>query len=314
MEIKANHLLIGSVVLLAFVGILGFIIWIVKLNVDQQFSQYDILFDQSVAGLNNAAEVRFNGINVGKVKSIAIDHQHPRSARVTISVDSKTPIVEDSVASLEFQGLTGVAYVQIEGGTATSKPLAILPGEERPIIPSKASPIQKLFSDMPGLLTQASATLTQLQLLLGDENRTLITGILKNANTVSGGLAKKDKEMQSILDNLDATLKNFNGAVQKYDQLASTSNEVMDKDVRGLVSDLRETNASVHKVSDELNSVVVANNGPITAFTTNTLPEVSQLVISVRDLAASLSRISERLEHSPTEFLFEGKPPEYNPK
>jgi phospholipid/cholesterol/gamma-HCH transport system substrate-binding protein len=314
MEIKANNLLIGSLVLLAFAGILGFVIWVVKLDINQEFTQYEVLFDQSVAGLSNAAEVRFNGINVGKVTRVMIDHEHPRSARVRISVDSKTPVSEDSVASLEFQGLTGVAYVQIEGGTATSKPLIAKPGELYPVIPSKPSPIQRLFSDVPGLITQASATLSQMQLLLGEQNRALVTSILKNTDTVSGGLAKKSDHIQSILVNLDESIKNFNAAVEKYDRLADTTNTLMDKDVKGLVTEMHQTTESVHRLSDELNKIAAASDGPVTAFTTNTLPEISQLVINMRDLSASLSRISERLERSPSEFLFEGKPPEYNPK
>ena len=314
MEIKANHLLIGSLVLLGFVGILGFVIWVIKLDVNREFSQYQILFDESVAGLSNAADVRFNGINVGKVTSITIDPEHPRSARVEIRVDSKTPITEDSIASLEFQGLTGVAYVQIEGGTRKSKPLAAKPGELLPTIPSKPSPIQRLFSDVPGLITQASATLSQMQLLLGEQNRGLVTSILKNSNDLTGSLAKQDQHIQSILVNLDATVKNMNVAVAKYDKLANTTNHLMDTDVKGLLTDLRDTTKSVHKLSDELDRMAAASNGPVTAFTTNTLPEISQLVVNVRDLSASLSRISERLERSPSEFLFEGKPPEYNPK
>jgi phospholipid/cholesterol/gamma-HCH transport system substrate-binding protein len=314
METKANYLLIGNLVLLAFLGILGFAIWIVKLDIDQEFTTYEVLFDESVAGLSVAAEVRFNGINVGKVKRITIDRDHPRSARVTVSVDSRTPIMEDSVASLEFQGLTGVAYVQIEGGSVKSKPLTAKPGEKWPVIPSKPSPIQRLFSDVPGLITQASATLNQMQLLLDAQNRSLVTSILKNTDTVTGGLAKNSEHIEAITVNLDETIRNFNVALKKYDQLADTTNELMDKDVRGLVTDLRQTTNSVHNLADEWNKIAVASNGPVTAFTTNTLPEISQLIVNVRDLSASLSRISDRLERSPSEFLFEGKPPEYSPK
>jgi phospholipid/cholesterol/gamma-HCH transport system substrate-binding protein len=314
MEIKANHLLIGSLVVLAFVGILGFVIWVVNINIDQEFTEYDILFNNSVAGLNKAADVRFNGINVGKVKNIVIDSQHPGSARVRISVDSTTPISEDSVASLEFQGLTGVAYVQIQGGTASSKPLRPRHGDKYAVIPSKPSSIQRLLADIPGLIIQASATLTQMQQLLGEQNRGLVTSILKNADTLSGGMAQETDHIQSILVNLDASMQKFNAAVEKYDQLASTTNGVMDKDVRGLVSDLRQTTDSVRRLSDELNKVADESRGPVTAFTTKTLPEISQLVLNVRELSATLSRISDRIEKSPSEFLFEGKPPEYKPK
>lgn len=314
METKANYLLIGSIVLLTFVGLLGFIIWIVKLDVDRQFTEYGIVFEQSVAGLDPAAEVRFNGIVVGKVTHIMIDPKQSRSVRVTIRVDSKTPITDESVASIEFQGLTGVAYVQIEGGSATAKPIKIKDDEDLPIIASKASSLQELFTDFPSLVSETSITLGQLRLLLSSENRALITDILKNVSKLSGGMAQKTDRMQSIMDNFDASLISFNTAVKNYDQLATTTNDVVDKDVRGLVQDIRATNESVRKLSDQLNEVVQISSGPVTAFTTNTLPEVSLMVASLRDLSATLSRISERLERNPSEFLFQGKQPEYEPK
>ena len=314
METKANYLLIGSMVLVAFLGMLGFIIWLVRLDINQQFSEYDILFNESVAGLSQAAEVRFNGIDVGKVTSIRIDRQHPRSARVTIRVQSSTPVNSDAIASLEFQGLTGVAYVQIEGGAVNAPPLQILPGEDRPIIPSKASPLQELFSDVPSLIAEASITLGQIRLLFNGENRAMITNILKNTETVSGGMAARTREMQAVVDNLNVSLKHFDATVQDYDRLATTTNGVMDKDVRGLVTDLRGTTQSVHQLSSQLNDMAEASNGPITAFTTNTLPEVSQLVTNVRQLSETLNRVAERLERNPSEFLFQGKPPEYRPK
>ncbi len=314
METKANHMLIGSVVIIAFLGILGFIMWIIKLDIDQEFSRYDIFFNQSVAGLSKASDVRYNGIVVGEVKDIEIAAHDPGKVRVLISIDSKTPITDESVASIEFYGFTGVAYVLIEGGSPTGKILKKTAEQAHPVIQSKASSLQELFTDVPTLIAEASITLSQVRLLLSEENRTYITGILKSAETISNGLAGRTERMQSILDNVDKSLTEFNQAVQSYQTLADSTNDLVQSDVKGLVTDLRQTTASFNKLSTELNGVVQSNSGSINAFTTNTLPEVSLLISEVRDLAASLRRVSEKIENNPTEFLFGGKQPEYEPK
>src|SRR3546814_20791423 len=94
---------------------------------------------------------------------------HPRNVvqvQVTLSVPAGTPIKADTVASLELEGITGVAYVQLSGGTQEAPPLAAQPGQERPVIESKPSQLQALFATAPELLSRFLAVPERLNLLL----------------------------------------------------------------------------------------------------------------------------------------------------
>ncbi|HJP20349.1 MAG TPA: MlaD family protein, partial [Alphaproteobacteria bacterium] len=136
METRANHMLIGAFVLLVVAGIFGFVIWLAKIEIDREFASYHIYFEGSVSGLNKAGEVRYKGIPVGSVKEIVIDPKNPNRVRVRIEVVANTPVREDSEATLELQGITGVSYVQLSGDDPKSPKLKRKKGQELPIIAS----------------------------------------------------------------------------------------------------------------------------------------------------------------------------------
>ena len=45
--------------------------------------------------------------------------------RAIVEIDENTPITKDTIATLEMQGITGIAYVQLLGGTRDSAPLMV---------------------------------------------------------------------------------------------------------------------------------------------------------------------------------------------
>ncbi len=313
METKAHYVLIGSFVLLVFVAILGFIMWIVKVDIDKEVAKYDIYFQESVAGLSVGGVVSYHGVDVGKVDAIKIDPEQPNRVVVTISVDSETPIREDAVASLHSQGFTGVGYILIEGGSS-AKPLKPKPGEERAVITSRPSPLSELFADAPTLIGEASVTLTQIQELLSQENRDYVTKILHNMSDVTGAVAEQKNDIKSIIKNLDSTLVEYRKLAVSLNKLSKSMNGTVNTELNQALTNISKTANSIEQLSNHLDSVVTDAQGPVNTFTNNTLPEISEMVSETRRLAATLSRIAEKLERNPSAFLFHGKQPEYKAK
>ncbi len=122
METRAHHLLIGSFAIGIAVLTVLFLLWIGKAEFNKQYQIYDLRFEGSVSGLSKAADVLYNGIKVGEVVDLKLDEDDPNNVLVRIQVDRMTPVKEDSYASLETQGLTGVAAVLIAGGSPKSIP------------------------------------------------------------------------------------------------------------------------------------------------------------------------------------------------
>ncbi len=137
METRASYLLVGSFVLVFFLGLIGFAIWLAKAQFDAELTRYDIFFNGSVTGLKDGSPVRYSGVRVGEVVYIGLDRENPSRARAMIEVESITPVTIDTMASLEFEGLTGGRYILLSGGKVGAKPLPAEDGQKRPQIPSR---------------------------------------------------------------------------------------------------------------------------------------------------------------------------------
>ena len=145
METRASYLLVGSFVLAFAAGLVVFVIWFAKFQFDTEFARYDIPFKGSVTGLSQASPVRYSGVRVGEVIEISLVPDRPDEVRVTIEVDSKTPVRSDTVATLELEGLTGGLAVLLIGKAPDSPPLEAEPGQRYPVIASKASTLQQVI-------------------------------------------------------------------------------------------------------------------------------------------------------------------------
>jgi phospholipid/cholesterol/gamma-HCH transport system substrate-binding protein len=311
METKAHYVLIGSFVLLVFVAMLGFIMWIIKVDIDKEITEYDIYFQESVAGLGVGGIVRYHGVDVGQVDDIRIDPDQPNRVKVTISVDSTTPVRQDAVASLQSQGFTGVSYILIEGGSPSARPLIPEPGQERAVITSRPSALAELFTDVPTLIGEASLTLSQIRELLSEENRDYVTRILRDVSTVTGSVAEQKEDIGTLVANLNEALAEYRKLATSLDSLAKSMEGAVDNEFRQALADISETADAIERLAQDLDGVVIEAKGPVNTFTNNTLPEISTMVSETRRLAATLARIAERIERNPSEFLFQGKQPEY---
>jgi phospholipid/cholesterol/gamma-HCH transport system substrate-binding protein len=198
METRANFILIGVFTLLAILGALGFFIWLASVQIDRQYATYGILFED-VSGLDASGDVLFNGISVGKVIGLRIYEEDPSQVFATVEIDSETPIRENTVAQLQSQGVTGVAYISLSGGTPGAAPLTA-PEGSLPIIPSRRSTVQTLVEDAPDLLAEATVLLQQFQNLTGAENQAYVANILRNLDASSERLDAALNDFSQITD------------------------------------------------------------------------------------------------------------------
>lgn len=306
--------MIGMFMLTMIASLFAFIIWATKVDIETEFRMFDIYFEESVAGLSIGGDVNFRGVNVGQVRKISLDPDDPGRVRVTIRIAGDTPVRADSVASLEYQGITGLSYVQIAGGTAGAEQLVAERGQQYPVIKSVPSQIQELFSGAPDLINQAIILAGRVSAFFDDDNRIAIANILANSVKISGGLADRMERIQHIIDNVDETLTDLRGAARSVNVLANSATGLVDHDIKGLVADLRLASQSIRSLSQSLDRAVQDNGKALAAFSSNTLPELALFVQEARRMASVISRIAEQLERSPSDFIFSGKKPEYDAK
>ncbi len=206
METRANYILIGVFTLLSILGTLAFFIWLASVQVNKQYESYGILFED-VSGLDPSGDVSFNGITVGRVIGLRIAEEDPSKVFTTIEIEADTPIRSDTVARLQSQGVTGVAYISLSGGTPAAAPL-VENAQGWKIIPSRRSSLQTLVQDAPDLLEEATKLMAQFQALTGPENQNYLTNILRNLDSSSGRLDQALNDFSEISGTVrDATVQ-----------------------------------------------------------------------------------------------------------
>src|SRR5262249_48911064 len=153
----------------------------------------------------------------------------PSRVRVRLRVDSAAPVSEDTVAVLGFQGLTGVSAVQLSGGSANSSALPVRPGEDYPVIRSKPSTFDELLQGLPNLIAKGNDLLDRLNLVVSEENRDSIRGILHNVDAATGG-----PDLKRMVKNSADAAEKLNKMVDQLQTLTGDADREVRTDLQPL--------------------------------------------------------------------------------
>ena len=307
METKANHLAVGSFVLVAVAGLVAFVLWLGKAEIDREFDAYNIYFSGSVSGLSVASTVRYRGVPVGTVTDIRIDPDNSERVLVTIEATKGTPIKEDAVAALEMQGITGLVDVQITGGSKNSPLLVAKEGEPLPVIASVQTKLEELFEDVPNLLARATVLLDRSMLLLSDENLAAFTQSLANVQGLTADIAASSGDLKALASDVSTIATSIRGTTfdASADRLTLEAAATA-RQIRVTLSDLSDT-------AVQFTLLVEENRGALQDFSGEGLYELSRFLVEARELVASLTRISDQFENDPSGFLFRDSAQGYTP-
>ncbi|ABS64123.1 Mammalian cell entry related domain protein [Parvibaculum lavamentivorans DS-1] len=298
MEIKSNNVLIGVFTLVTVVGMFLFLLWISGVQFNRQFAYYKIIFDGSVSGLSQSGPVQYNGLPVGKVTDLYLMARNPNKVVAIIQVDARTPVKEDSVAQLELSGLTGVAFIQLTGGSPESAELQARPGQDYPVIKAAPSSLQDLLKSGPETLQNANELIKELNKVVADNQRS-ISEALANLNTISKALADSSGDVTTALDQIAQASRHLNSISRSADGL-------MKEDVKAFIADAREAARSYREVANELDAIL-KQGGPGIASGLSQLP---QLVAETRALVSSLDRFASRAQDDPARYFIGRDVPE----
>jgi phospholipid/cholesterol/gamma-HCH transport system substrate-binding protein len=193
METRAPLALIGLFVLAAIGAVFGFVYWLNSTGGLGERAVYTIRFESTVSGLLRGAAVQFNGIRVGEVTELRLNPEDAKQVLATIAVARGTPIRADTRIGLDFQGLTGVPIVTLDGGTG------------KPPEPARPGAPPMLTADPSGGLSMTQAardTLRRLDQILA-ENSDAVRSAIANVNTFSAALARNSDRVDGILKGLE---------------------------------------------------------------------------------------------------------------
>lgn len=314
METRASYVAVGTFVLVLAAALVGFVLWLAAVSFNDDRDTYIVYFTGSVTGLQIATPVRYSGISVGQVREVGIDARNPRRVRVLVDLLPGTPVVEDSVATLEVAGITGGVFIQIAAGM--SNQLLTAPADEPyPVIPSRPpATIGSVVASLPDLLEEATVLLQGAQGFLSEENQRAVTEILVSVQAIAESVADNRDAIATTLQRTNTLLANVDDLVVEVqddvtDLLANANDllETADTEVQRLAAEFAATAQQIRTMSQSFAGTAQAFTGLITEtqpgvsdFTNVGLEELTLTLGELRLLAQNLSRIILQMEQRGT--------------
>ena len=298
METRINYVLVGLFVILLGAAGIGLSLWLAFGDFAQEYRLYRVYMTESVSGLYVDAPVRYRGVEVGKVRELNLDPANPQRVELLLAVRPDVPT--DTVATLSVQGLTGIASIELSGGSPEAPPLAATPGEPYPVIPTGPSLFSRLDDTVSELIGNLNVVSRDLHALLNPDNRERIGNILAHVEAVTGTLADNRQQIEKGLAEGAQLLAEARQATAAVPDLLARV-EAAAAGLEAMAADFRQT-------SGELRRQVAQGGQAVSAVTGSLAPELSLLIGELRRLAGDLRRLAGQIEEEPARLLYGNTP------
>ena len=300
MESRVNYAAVGAFVIVLMLVLIAGIVWLSAGLGRHEYQYYVAYVTESVSGLNRNAPVKYRGVDVGVVREIGLRPGNPEQVRLLMAIESGTPVKEDTVAILSVQGLTGIAFIDLTGGSPQSPLLAARQGEPYPVIPTGPSLLARLDSAASQMFTnieRVSDSLTafatdenqrafhealasiraftaQLEQVLDEENTEKIDESLAALHRVSTALAGRAESIEDMIDNLHAASEGLPGTVE-------------------MLGDAGESFSRTMNLAE----------GEVRYLSQQVTPQAAAVLADLRRASESLERFAEAIENDPALLL-----------
>jgi phospholipid/cholesterol/gamma-HCH transport system substrate-binding protein len=292
MEAKVNFVLVGIFVLVLGAALVGGVLWLSSGRYyGRSYAIYQTYMSE-VSGLNANAPVKYRGVDVGSVRRIVLDPANVEQVQLTLAIETGTPVKEDTVAILQTQGLTGIAYVDLTSGRRDSPLLKAKPGEEYPVIRSGPSLLSRLDTAVTALLAGLTRATDNFNALLNEDNRRAIAKTLADLEVLSRTLAARSPAIDASLADTARTMRNTAQLTAELPRLLERIERSADRFDR--MAD------SVARAGQSGAQTFDSTRDDLQQFTSQSLPQVRELVGELRELTGTLTRVSEELHRDPS--------------
>ncbi len=303
MNPKVNYTFVGLFVLLFGAAFIAWVFWLAVGTNKTSYTTYVAYMYQSVSGLNNKASVKYRGVEVGKVSLIKLDRENPERVKLLLKIEEDVPIKEDSIAVLATQGITGLGYIELSGG---SKDAALLRAQDEHSFPEiKTGPslfvrldtaLTDLFTEFKTISKGINGVSQAVKSLLSYKNQQSISRSLNNFEQLSGTLNMHINKLGS----------HINLAEEFLDNTATMSKELpgIVKNAADSVKEVQKILTTVSKTATSLDAAVIGTQQEVSRSATNSLMQMSQLFEELQRTTQGLNRILQDFERNPNMFIF----------
>ncbi|MEN9705765.1 MAG: hypothetical protein RLZZ393_1644 [Pseudomonadota bacterium] len=301
MERDANYTAVGAFVILVVAMAGLFVYWYSDSREHRDYRRYEIYFEGSVTGLAVGSQVRYLGVDVGRVARISLDPRTAERVQVVVDIDAKAPVSPRTLAQLSLQGVTGLLYVDLQQGKPGANVVPHVLSEQYPVINAARSDFDVLLATLPDVAGRSRELLARLQDLLSPENTAAVSETLANVRKASADLPATTHDVRELVAELRATTGDTRVLVHDLQGLARTAGPDFDR----AVARLREAAENIAAISGKLDRMAAESGDDLRAFTRDGLPEFDRTLREARGAADDLRALLRQLSEDPSRVLYQ---------
>ncbi len=297
----------------------------------KKHDHYSVRFSEgseSLNGLEVGAPVKYSGIRVGRVDSLAVDPKDVSVLVITLSLNAGTPVAEETKASAEGQGITGLKYIELSRGARTSRVRS--PGE---VIPAGPSLFGNLTDKAAVISQKVEVLVDNLNELTAPQMRARVSALLDNTNrlvsaaeaTVSenrGNLRELTSKFAQATAQVEALSRDLRGTAGRVNATLDGAQPRLQKlleDTAALAGELRRSREQLDQalaaarvaLGDEGAAKTVRSVDKLvergTLILTQSQEDLDQTMRHLKETSENLSAFSQRIKEDPSLFLRGGE-------
>lgn len=320
MESRVNYTAVGVFVVLFTVALVAFAFWLGKYNQDErEYRRYQVYITESVSGLAPEAAVKFHGVDVGKVETMRINPQNSEEVELLLKIKKETPIKTDSTAVLKFYGITGLAFIEIVGGSKDA-PLLYNGDDTVAIIPSTPSLIQRLDESLSSVASKLSVTLSRADRLFSDRNVDNVALTLANLRSLTDQVDGYQLHIKALLEktaaletNTTDSLAAMKDAAGNVKTTSGNFNTLVQTKMASTLESLEATSRESHELIRKIEASVDRGDYDLRSITSPASTQLSELIEQSRNLSVEMEEALRTLRESPSDILFKKSSPKPGP-
>lgn len=316
METRLNYAAVGLFVIVLGAGAVIAGTWLLFGDVQKTYRTYHVYMTESVSGLVDDAAVRYRGVEVGRVADIGLENDNPERVKLTLSIEQSAPIKSGTRAVLKSQGLTGLYFVELTGGTKEQPRLTEVSEREPPVIPAEPSLFVRLDDAVSNLLEHLNGIAGDLSLVLNEENAQRVSATLDNLAKVTGTLAEQRQVVADGVGDLRAAARDLRrlsdalagrgGAIERtLENVAEASGDLAAgaESVPKLLEHAGDIAERLDSAGEQLNALLRESRAGVASLSQNAAGDLSALLSDARAAMRAVEQLARRLERHPESLV-----------
>ncbi|MES3023103.1 MAG: MlaD family protein [Pseudomonadota bacterium] len=300
MENRSHALMTGFFTLALLIATVAAGIWFNRDTVTRV--PYEIATTQSIPGLNPQATVRYRGLEVGRVDAIIFDEKNAGQILIRLAVDENAPVTKTTYATLGYQGVTGIAFIQLDDDKTGSPRLQTAP-EQPARIALRPGFLDQLEKRGLVILEKAESLATRANELLGPENQKKFGDALDNVGKAASAFEAIPRQLEPTLKRLPELTARVDQSLVRFDAFSTSATRTADNYDR-LATTLQARDGPINKLTGTIDRVGGSLDGVISNLEMQTLPHFVSMTDEARTSLRAVKRTANSLGDRPQSILF----------